>query len=73
MRRVEGEGELALPLKSRSLREMEQELIRVVLTENRFNVTRAARILGINRSTLYNKMRDYGLQREPVRELQQSG
>ena len=52
---------------------MEQELIRVVLTENRFNVTRAARALGINRSTLYNKMRDYGLHREPARELQQSG
>ncbi len=54
----------ALPTGDRSLKSMESELIRVVLSETRFNVTRAATILGINRSTLYNKMRDYGLQRD---------
>lgn len=53
-----------LKVKDYSLRSMEEELIRVVLSETRFNIARAARELGINRSTLYNKMRDYGLARE---------
>jgi two-component system response regulator AtoC len=59
-----------LALKDRSIRTMEQELIKVVLAETRFNISRAARTLGINRSTLYNKMRDLGFSRseeEPVR------
>ncbi|NRA95464.1 MAG: sigma-54-dependent Fis family transcriptional regulator [Planctomycetes bacterium] len=60
-----------LPLKDWSIRGMEEELIRMVLAETRFNITRAARELGINRSTLYNKMRDYGLSRDR-REIRQS-
>ncbi len=48
-------------MKDKSLRSMESELIKVVLGETRFNITRAANILGINRSTLYNKIKDYGL------------
>ena len=51
----------ALPLRDLSLRGMETELIRVVLNETQYNISRAASLLGINRSTLYNKMRDYGL------------
>jgi len=61
-----------LPIKDWSLRSMEEELIRMVLAETRFNITRAARALGINRSTLYNKMRDYGLSRDN-RQLLRSG
>ncbi|MCA9323157.1 MAG: sigma-54-dependent Fis family transcriptional regulator, partial [Planctomycetes bacterium] len=53
-----------LHLEDLSLKSMESELIRVVLEETRFNITRAATVLGINRSTLYNKMKDYGLQRD---------
>ena len=60
-----------LPLKDWSIRGMEEELIRMVLAETRFNITRAARELGINRSTLYNKMRDYGFSRDR-REIRQS-
>ena len=60
-----------LPIKDWSIRSMEEELIRMVLAETRFNITRAARELGINRSTLYNKMRDYGLSRDR-REIQQA-
>jgi len=63
---------IMLPLKDWSIRTMEEELIRMVLAETRFNITRAARELGINRSTLYNKMRDYGLsrgvERPPMRQ-----
>jgi DNA-binding NtrC family response regulator len=44
-----------------SLRGMESELIRTVLNETHFNISRAAQTLGINRSTLYNKMRDLGM------------
>ena len=61
---VEDDGGMVLPLKDWSIRSMEEELIRMVLSETRFNITRAARELGINRSTLYNKMRDYGLSRD---------
>ncbi len=61
-----------LPLKDMSLRGMESELIRMVLNETRFNITRSANILGINRSTLYNKMRDYGLQRDECPRVRQS-
>jgi len=61
-----------LPLKDWSLRSMEEELIRMVLSETRFNITRAARALGINRSTLYNKMRDYGLSRDDRRLMRQT-
>lgn len=68
---AEDESGPFLPLKSWSLKSMEEELIRMVLAETRFNITRAARELGINRSTLYNKMRDYGLSRDR-REYHQS-
>jgi len=61
-----------LPIKDWSIRSMEEELIRMVLEETRFNITRAARELGINRSTLYNKMRDYGMSRHDRREMRQS-
>jgi two-component system response regulator AtoC len=50
-----------LRLRDRTLRSAEEDLIRLVLGETRFNVTRAARLLGINRSTLYNKMKSFGL------------
>lgn len=58
-----------LTVKDRSIRSMEVELIRMVLEETRFNIARTARELGINRSTLYNKMKDYGLCREERQEL----
>jgi len=44
-----------------SLREIEKERILNVLSETGGNFSQAARILGISRVTLYNKIRAYGL------------
>jgi len=52
----------SLPLGDRSLRSLEETLIRRVLDEEQRNRSRAARILGINRTTLYNKLRLYGIE-----------
>jgi transcriptional regulator with PAS, ATPase and Fis domain len=51
----------ALPLGDRSLRAVEQSLIRRVLEETDGNRSRAALVLGINRTTLYAKMRVHGI------------
>ncbi len=45
----------------RSLRDVEEETIRRILVEEGGNRSRAARTLGINRTTLYNKLRQYGI------------
>ena len=50
---------LQLPLADRTLKTMERALIRQVLDECDGNRSRAARELGINRATLYNKLRAY--------------
>ncbi len=46
-----------------SLQSVEKRHIEKVLRLSEFNVTRAARTLGIDRVTLYNKMRKYGIER----------
>ena len=46
----------------RALRDVEEALIKKVLAEEGGNRSRAARVLGINRTTLYNKLRAYGLE-----------
>jgi len=45
----------------RSLKEIERERIPNVLNETGGNYSEAARILGISRATLYNKIRAYRL------------
>lgn len=45
----------------RSLANIEKQYIQKVLNETSWRRTEAARILGINRTTLYNKIREYGL------------
>ena len=50
-----------LPLGDRSLRGVEEALIRRVLRETGGNRSRSAQVLGINRTTLYNKIRAYGI------------
>ena len=54
-------GPLDLPAGERSLKGMERALIERVLEEARGNRSEAARILGVNRATLYNKLKAYGL------------
>ncbi len=46
-----------------SLQAMEHRHILKVLRLNEFNITRAAKMLGIDRVTLYNKMKKYGIER----------
>jgi two-component system response regulator AtoC len=52
--------------RGKSLSEMEKEHIRRVLLDNRWNIIRSAQVLGIDRVTLYNKIRKYELKKEPV-------
>jgi DNA-binding NtrC family response regulator len=47
----------------RTLAEAERQHIEAVLTEAEWNISQAARILDIDRVTLYNKIRRFGLQR----------
>jgi len=45
----------------RSLEEIEVEHIRQVLAGNNWNIQRSAQVLGIDRATLYNKIRKHNL------------
>ncbi|MFT5289365.1 MAG: DNA-binding NtrC family response regulator [Planctomycetota bacterium] len=58
---MNGDGTPSLELGDRSIQTMEQALIRRVLEDEGGNRSRAARILGINRSTLYNKLKQYSI------------
>jgi transcriptional regulator of acetoin/glycerol metabolism len=51
----------AEPNAGRSLEEVERVHIGRILRETQNNLSRAARVLGIDRTTLYNKLRRYGL------------
>jgi two-component system, NtrC family, response regulator HydG len=42
------------------LAEVERRHIETVLNENRWNISQSARILGVDRATLYNKIKRYG-------------
>jgi DNA-binding NtrC family response regulator len=52
--------------RGKSLSDMEKEHILQVLLNNRWNIIRSAQILGIDRVTLYNKIRKYELKKEQV-------
>jgi DNA-binding NtrC family response regulator len=47
-----------------SLEEVEKRHVSAVLSHTSGNVSQSARILGIDRVTLYNKMRKYGIRRD---------
>ena len=49
-----------------SLEEVEKAHIGQVLMENSWNISRSSRILGIDRSTLYNKIKRYGLEKQSL-------
>jgi transcriptional regulator of acetoin/glycerol metabolism len=42
---------------------VEKTHIERVLTENQWNIARSARILGIDRSTLYSKIKRYDIEK----------
>ena len=56
----------------RSLSSIEEEHIKRVLVDSGYNISLAARILEIDRVTLYNKMRRYGIHRPGTPSLQSS-
>jgi transcriptional regulator with PAS, ATPase and Fis domain len=58
-----GEGPKGAP-PGKSLSEVERQHVKRVLDEAGWNVTQAARLLEIDRVTLYNKIKKYGLERE---------
>ncbi len=47
-----------------SVNEIEKDHILQILEENRWNIARSARLLEIDRSTLYNKIKGYGLEKK---------
>jgi transcriptional regulator with PAS, ATPase and Fis domain len=47
-----------------SLDDLEKKHILVTLQANRWNVKKSAQVLGINRVTLYNKIKKYGLKQD---------
>jgi DNA-binding NtrC family response regulator len=52
----------------KSLEEVEKQHIIQVLKENQGNISRAAEVLGINRVTLYRKIKEYNIQVEDSNE-----
>ena len=46
-----------------SLKEIEREHIGRILNGNRWNISKSAEILGIDRSTLYSKIKRYQIQK----------
>ena len=55
------DGGYVLPIGDRSVRSVEEALIRRVLRDEEGNRSKVARVLGINRTTLYNKLRQFGI------------
>ncbi|MCC6785140.1 MAG: sigma-54-dependent Fis family transcriptional regulator [Planctomycetes bacterium] len=51
-----------------SIRSLENQLVRKILEATNWNISRAAAMLGINRTTLYNKIRVYEIGQRPGRE-----
>jgi DNA-binding NtrC family response regulator len=49
--------------KNNSLKEVEKNHIQQILTDNEWNIARCAKILEIDRSTLYSKIKKYDLQK----------
>jgi len=57
-------GKLDFSLSSKSLREIEKTALRAVLEETDWNLSRAAQILEISRTTLYSKIRKHKLAKQ---------
>jgi DNA-binding NtrC family response regulator len=55
--------EPSIALRNNSLQEVEKAHIQQILKENRWNIARSAKILGIDRSTLYSKIKRYKIEK----------
>ncbi len=55
--------EPAPAVRAHSLKDVEKTHIERVLTENQWNIARSAKILGIDRSTLYSKIKRYDIEK----------
>ena len=55
--------EPAPAIRAHSLKDVEKTHIERVLTENQWNIARSAKILGIDRSTLYSKIKRYDIEK----------
>ncbi len=67
--RKEPEGDHRVFIPDRSLEEMEKQCIYGVLRENNWNKSKSSRILGIERMTLYHKIKKYNLDKlKPLKE-----
>ena len=51
-------------IKNNSLKEVEKTHIQQILEENQWNIARSAKILGIDRSTLYSKIKRYKIEKD---------
>ncbi len=60
-------GSITVDAQDRSIRAIESQLVAKVLEDTNWNISKAAAILGINRTTLYNKIRVYSLGQRPNR------
>ncbi len=56
-------GAVSASAEGRSLAQVEAAHVRAVLDETQWNISRAAAILGVDRGTLYHKIKRYDLQR----------
>jgi DNA-binding NtrC family response regulator len=64
---TEAEAKIPHAASQKTLQEVERVHILETLTENAWNIQRSARILGIDRTTLYAKIKRYGLKPEEAR------
>ena len=58
---------IVINTQDRSIKNVEGQLVAKVLDETGWNISKAAALLGINRTTLYNKIRLYNLGERPGR------
>ena len=64
---IEGRSGQQRPNGARTLSEVERNHVLLILEETHWNISEASRVLGVDRGTVYNKIKHYGLQRSEDR------